>query len=296
MSNPLRGGEKKFRIISTPNGQGNFFHQLWTDSQRFSKHVASIHEAFDGGLPIDVGAMKEGILNPESWSQEYECHFLDQSSVLLPYELIEQCESPEATETAMDDSYSNRRGEIFIGIDFGRRRDMTVCWVLERVGTELWTREVLVLRRCSTPSQLEKLLPRVRRARRTCVDYTGAGVGLGDSLAQECGAARNKNDYAGKVELCTFTSALKEEIYVKLRASFERRSVWIPHHPEIRDDLHAVHQVVSNTGNISYRAAHTTDGHSDRCAALALALRAAESMPVASGATSIGSGFRSCRG
>jgi phage FluMu gp28-like protein len=50
---------------------------------------------------------------------------------------------------------------------------------------------------------------------------------------------------------------------------------------EIREDLQGIHQRVSYNGQISYRSPATADGHSDRAVALALALRAAESAPVA---------------
>ena len=324
VSNGLRGGPKKVRIISTPNGQGNFFHELWTNSKLFSRHKITIHNALDALLPIDIQALKEGLFDPEAWAQEYECEFADQSSVLLPYELIEECEVAEATETSSVDEFSRLTGELYVGIDFGRKQDLTVCWVLEKLPPHIVptlnrnpaqssnpssaigisatsalkpspsfiTREVLVLRRTPTPVQIEALRPRVRGARRVCVDYTGAGIGLGDALAEEFGAARGPRDWSGKVELCTFTAGLKEEIFVKLRAGFERRKVWIPKSSGIREDLHSMHRVVSPSGQISFRASHNGDGHSDRCTALALALRAVENAPVSQCASNVRGEFR----
>jgi phage FluMu gp28-like protein len=289
LTNPLRGGVKKLRIISTPNGHGNLFHKLWLQSAEtpnlFGRQEVTVHDAIRDGLPLDVAQLKAGLANPEAWSQEYECQFIDNSTVLLPYSLIEQCESAEATETAGD--LSRGTGEIFVGIDFGRRNDLTACWVLERVGQELWTREVLTLDRMPTPAQFEQLVPRVQRARRVCIDYTGAGVGLGDLLAERFGAAESGSPY-GKVELCHFTSGLKEELFPKLRAALERRKIWLPASSVIREDLHSIHKVVSQHGHIAYRASHTADGHSDRCTALALALRASESTPVLAAASTVG--------
>jgi phage FluMu gp28-like protein len=285
VSNSLRGGPKRLRIITTPNGQGDFFHRLWSNSDLFSKHRVTIHDATKDGLPMNLKQLRSGILDAEAWAQEYECEFLDHSAVLLPYELIESCEAREATETA--DDLSRRSGELFVGIDFGRKSDLTVCWVLERVGAELWTREVLTLERMPTPAQFEALAPRVARARQVCVDYTGAGIGLGDLLAEQF-APGLANTPGAKIELCSFTALLKQEVFSKLRAAFERRKVWIPRSAAIREDLHAMHRVVSPNGQITYRASHTADGHSDRCVALALALRAAENAPVTACASSIG--------
>ena len=44
--------------------------------------------------------------------------------------------------------------------------------------------------------------------------------------------------------------------------------------------LHSVNRVSSPTGQITYRAPHSADGHADRCTALALALRAAGDGPI----------------
>ena len=280
----VRGGEKKLRVISTPNGQGDFFHRLWTHCELFSKHRTTIHQARADGLKLEIEQLKAGIADAEAWAQEYECEFLDRSTVLLPYELIESCEAREATESGSMEELSRHRGDIFLGIDFGRKQDLTVCWVLERLGAELWTREVLALQRMPTPEQFDALAPRVALARKVCVDYTGAGIGLGDMFAERFGR--------GRLELCTFTAGLKEEIFSKLRAAFERRKIWVPGSSAVREDLHAMQRVVSPNGQISFRASHTADGHSDRCAALALALRAAESAPVTACAANVGSGYR----
>jgi len=303
VSNQLRGGSKKVRIISTPNGQGNFFHKFWNESATFSKHKVTIHDACADHLPLNVEVLKQGILDPDSWAQEYECQFLDPASVLLPYELIESCQSADATEFSSIDTLSTHTGELFLGIDFGRKHDLTVCWTLERVpaaaspapvptaSPTFITREVLVLQRTPTPEQLEHLRPRIQRARRVCFDRTGAGIGLGDSLVQEFTQAGDGSDPSGKIELCNFTAGLKEEIFVKLRAAFERRKIWIPSSREIREDLHGIHRITSSQGHISYRATHSADGHSDRCTALALALRAAESMRPSACASIVGRRF-----
>jgi phage FluMu gp28-like protein len=89
------------------------------------------------------------------------------------------------------------------------------------------------------------------------------------------------------------------EIFSKLRMAFERRAVRVPIRREIREDLHLVNRVTSASGQITYCAAHTPDGHADRCTALALAVRAGsdvpapiavERVPLRSGAGNLGMG------
>jgi phage FluMu gp28-like protein len=78
----------------------------------------------------------------------------------------------------------------------------------------------------------------------------------------------------GKIELCTFTNPLKVEIFSKLRMAFEQRRCRIPISRAVREDLHSVQRMTTLSGNITYRAPHTEDGHADRCTAKALAHRA----------------------
>jgi len=139
----------------------------------------------------------------------------------------------------------------------------------------LWTREVLVLEKMPTPEQVEALRPRLKVAERVCLDHTGAGVGLGDFLAKEFGLYEPEAHRLGKIELCQFTAGLKAELFSKLRMAFENHGLRVPISAEIREDLHGVRRVSSAQGTVSYRATHNEDGHSDRCTALALALRAA---------------------
>jgi hypothetical protein len=44
----------------------------------------------------------------------------------------------------------------------------------------------------------------------------------------------------GKIELCHFSNTLKLEIFSKLRMAFEKRSLRVPVHRAIREDLHSV--------------------------------------------------------
>lgn len=271
ISNPLRGGPKKIRIISTPNGIANTFHDLW-GQKHYSRHRVTIHDAVSQGLPIDIAELKQGLNDEEGWRQEYECEFMDTTSVLLPYELIQSCEHPEASGTL---GLGAARHPVYLGIDFGRKQDLTVCWAIERIGNELWTREVLVLNRISTPEQIELLRPRIQKATLACVDYTGAGIGLGDFLVREFAEFNWSTQSGGKIELCTFTSVFKAELFSKLRMQFESGTLRIPSDPAIREDLHLLHRVVNQAGEVSYRASRAGNGHSDRGSALALALRAA---------------------
>ncbi len=196
---------------------------------------------------------------------------------MLPYELIASCESVEATATVPPEYWQTKsQFPIDMGIDFGRRHDLTVCWSNARLGDVAQTVEVLELAKMSTPEQIEILRPRLKRARRVCLDYTGAGIGLGDYLVQEFKEWNPDKHRYGKIELCTFTNELKVDIFGKLRIAFEQRSVRVPISRLVREDLHSLNRVTTASGGVTYRAPHSTDGHADRCTALALAWRAGQ--------------------
>jgi len=308
------GGIKKVRLITTPNGIGNMAYDLWKRNYRgsavvptassgvpplvpsetagetpsvatetvalpgpiWSCHFIDIHSAVEEGLPVNIEELKAAMDDPEGWAQEFECQFLDVQSTLLPYELLAPCESLEATAAVPFQFWqAGQPFPLFMGIDFGRRHDLTVAWTVKQVGDVQQTVEVLEMDRVPTPEQVEQLRFRLRPVRRVCLDYTGAGIGLGDYLAREFGEWDPARHKFGKIELCNFGNALKLEIFSKLRMAFDRRGVRVPVSRAIREDLHSVTRACTATGQITYRAPHNADGHADRCTALALALRAA---------------------
>jgi phage FluMu gp28-like protein len=315
ITNPLRGGLKKVRLITTPNGIGNKAHEIWSKNYhlgsagvppapigvppiglseaaggtpadatgtvalpgKWSCHFVDIYTAVKDHLPVDIEELKAAIDDPEGWAQEFECQFLDVQAVLLPYELIATCESEEATAAMPPEFWQTTAPwPIDMGIDFGRRQDLTVCWSNARMGDVAQTIEVLELAGMSTPDQVALLRPRLERARRVCLDYTGAGIGMGDYLVKEFQEWKPSEHKYGKIELCVFSQTLKVELFSKLRMAFEKRGVRVPVNRAVREDLHSVNRVTSETGGITYRAPRGAGGHADRCTALALALRAGQ--------------------
>lgn len=280
--NPLRGGEKKVRIVTTPNGKGGAMHKIWTKEptakMSWSKHLVTIYHAVLMGLPVDIEQLREAMDDPDGFAQECECEFLDSSNVLLPYDIIALAESAEAHEFCDPAFWETTGGNpVVLGIDFGRTNDPTVSYALEQIGDVLWTREVLCERGISTPDQEAMLEKRINRASRVCFDYTGPGIGLGDYLVRKHGEWKPEEQKFGKIELCTFTAGFKRQIFPRLRRAFEAPvKVRVPISVSVREDLHAMKQIVRN-GEYSYAAPRTAEGHSDRCTALALALRAAGS-------------------
>jgi phage FluMu gp28-like protein len=302
ITNPLRG-TYKVRIASTPMGRENKFAEIWHGDNKekvikWSKHRTDIYEAVRNGLcpkgmtPDEfLAELRDGFDDADGWAQEYECEFLDGSNVLLPYELITECESVEASTISLAPITGT-----YCGIDFGRTSDPTVCWTLQRVGDVLWTRDVKVIYKTGTPEQNDILRANIKASRRTCIDWTGPGVGFGDYAAREFTEWNPAEHKFGKVENCTFSINFKREIFPALLRRFEQKKIRIPVDRLIREDLHAMQQCITN-GQYNYWAPRGKEGHSDRCTALALAIRAAGSdggmfIPKASGGSVSTAGSR----
>jgi phage FluMu gp28-like protein len=262
ITNPLRG-KLKLRVISTPAGMNNKFYELWSTAPDFSRHKTSVYDAVEQGLPLDVVELKANLADPDGWAQEFECQFMEHSAQVFPMEAILAAEHEAATL-----SFEGRAMHpLFVGVDIGRRRDLTVVWTVEQVRDLFWTREVLVLDGVPFPEQEDAIASRLRRARFAAVDSTGLGGPVSEHLASRLG------EY--KLEAVTFTTDRKRELFSRARKALQAGQVRLPRDSRIRDDLASVQRIVTPQGTVRYVAARTADGHADRATALALALHAA---------------------
>lgn len=280
ISNPLRGA-LKLRVISTPAGRNNKYFDLWEHAPAFSRHQTTVYDAVAQGLALNIDELRANLADSDGWAQEFECQFMEHSSQVFPADVVKACESTDASLDASADQFSTDlrpRPVLFVGIDVGRKRDLTVAWTLERIhGGTLVTREVLVLDRVPFPQQEAILLPRVMAAAFTAIDATGIGGPVSEHLAASLDETR--------LEGVTFTGDRKRELFERLKKALQARAVALPAAAVIRDDLGSMQRIVSPGGTIRYTAARTADGHADRSTALALAVHAAQRNPsVAPGA------------
>lgn len=278
ISNPLRGA-LKLRVISTPAGRNNKYFELWDSAPAFSRHKTSVYDAVAQGLALNIEELRANLADPDGWAQEFECQFMEHSSQVFSVDLVRACESDEASLDADGSLFSREsrvRPTLFLGIDIGRKRDLTVAWTLERVhGGRLITREVLVLDRVPFPQQEAILAPRVMAAAFTAIDATGIGGPVSEHLAAALDETR--------LEGVTFTGDRKRELFERLKKGMQAQAVALPPAAIIRDDLASVQRIVSPGGAIRYVAVRTADGHADRSTALALAVHAAQRNPGVAG-------------
>jgi hypothetical protein len=103
--------------------------------------------------------------------------------------------------------------------------------------------------------------------RRCCIDSTGIGAHMAETLAREFGP---------RVEPVVFTAAVKEDLAFRTRRRMEARATFLPDTREIRRAFSAVKKFVTPSGNLRFDAARTEAGHADEFWAKALADLAAD--------------------
>lgn len=271
------------RILSTHNGQNclyyKFIDQVLKGKLNWSHHKTPIQLAVSEGLVDKIYQRKTTLQEQEDWManekdncfdeytwlQEYCCIAVDEASAFLPYDLIATCELNDILRPLEDIKH-----DFYVGVDIGRRKDLTVIWVLEKIENIKYTRLVIELAKMPFHKQ-EEILHEIlshKLFRRDCQDDTGIGMQMAENAQVKFGKFR--------VEGVTFTNKVKEDLAYRLRTEFENKTVFIPNRHEIREDLHSVRKITTASNNIRFDADRSDNGHADRFWALALALHAAD--------------------
>jgi len=263
-----RRKQSKLAITSTPKGKNNMFYKLWTEAQKdplWYRQKTDIYDALRQGLEIDIDALKRGIRNEEAWRQEYLCEFVDEAGALLPYSLIQSCEL--RPEEVLVENLKEIKGDIYVGIDVARRRDLTVISVLEKLGDVLYLRKLELLYNLPFNQQLSIADHFTAYARKVAIDETGLGMQMAEELQRRWGET--------KVVRVYFTAKTKEELAERLKRKFQDKLIRIPANEELREDLHSVQKTITPSGNVRYEG-QTRDSHADRFWSLALSVYAAD--------------------
>jgi phage FluMu gp28-like protein len=243
-----------------------------------------------------VAALRAGLDDDSDWFQEYCCTFISTAENFFPPELYQACvsSSADASIEAPLSILGDEPGECFLGIDIGRKHDRTVFW-LDRVVTvgvhDLAGREaqkriattrvvrtlmnvpfdqqVAVARELLTLKRPDGKTPLVRRG---CIDATGMGAPIAESLNQEFGH---------RIEPVVFTAAAKEDMAFRTLRLGQGGQLELPDYAPIRRAFNAVKKLVTAQGNIRFDADRTDAGHADEFWAKSLADLAAD-QPAAS--------------
>ncbi len=275
------------RILSTHNGKQSLFYRFVENIKKGSLpwglHTTDIHKAVEDGLADKIlqkhttekereawlKELRESCFDEIVWNEEFCCVPVDESTALLSYKRIAECESPDCI---LRDNLSDD-GEYYAGIDIGRKNDFTVLSVLEKqsVGFSLALLKVMKGETFSRQKEIMREYLSHPKLRRCCIDATGMGMPLAEELQKQFGA---------KIEGINFTAQIKEELAYTVLKHFEEKKLAIPADVQLRDDLHSIRRTQTSSGNTRFDAVRTGSGHGDRFWSLALALHAAQNAPM----------------
>lgn len=283
-------------IFSTHRGSANYFNNLLREIREkgnpkgWSHHRVTLQDALEAGflvklqtkLPKDdprqdmdeseyFDFVKRGAPDEESFAQEYMCVPADDAGAFLEWALIDACTYADGEDWEWSHGAIARMEapELYVGIDIGRKNDLTSLTAVQKVGGMYFTRVRIDLQGMPFSQQEAIVYPWIEVARRTCIDNTGLGMQFAERAQERFGTYQ--------VEPVTFTPATKEALAYPVRAAFEDRAVRIPYEDDkLKADLRAIRKETTAAGNIRFAADRSEHGHADRFWGLALALHAAK--------------------
>jgi len=282
-------------LFSTHRGSANYFNQLVLEAREKNNpkdwHVyrVTLQDALECGflyklqckLPpgdkrqqMDEAAyfafVKSKAADEETFAQEYMCVPSDDASAFISYDLIDGCKYQPGIEWETDVEHA--AGELYLGVDVGRSKDLTCFWLIESVSGVDFTRRVITMQNATFDAQeteLYKLLS-LPGLRRCCIDQTGIGRQFAERAIKRFGR---------KVEGVTFTGPVKETLAYPLKASLEDRTFRVPDSPTVIAAFRSIRKETTSAGNIRFAGDRGVNGHADEFWAAALA-KHAKSKPV----------------
>lgn len=265
----------KLRVMSTPNGVGNLWHELVTRREAhkgFRVHRVTLQQAVDAGLEVNMGdCWKQARNDPRLFDQLFNCSFVDGNYQYIPTTEFVACFGDHAPLIG---------GSVYAGLDIGETRDKTVLVVVRRRGNRRQLRHIESYGKTDDAliDELVRKAIQEFKCSLICADSTGLGRFPAQRLAERWGR---------KFEGVDFTLQSKEDLATSLYDVVARRELELPNTyvsngtdemPLLRDDVYAIRREVTSSGNVRYVAARSEKGHADRAWSLMLALHAAGSM------------------
>jgi phage FluMu gp28-like protein len=255
-----RGGS--ISIVSTPFGESNVFHNIWSnekDYPDYTRFLINWTECPDIDKK-EVERIKR--VDPMTYSQEYNNQF--QGSVdnaEFPFHIIEPCIDNELQyeELAHNKIYK-------IGVDIGRRHDLTAIAIFEEVNG------VNILRCVETHFdkkydwQLGRLKEIIKNytVKSLLIDATGLGNNLAENLVDEFGAV---------VKPIMFDNEVKQQMVIGLKELMHNGKIKFPNDPHLINNFSVIQRQYSAAGYLKFDSKRdSVVGHADLFWAVALAL------------------------
>lgn len=284
-------------IISTPLGRAGKFFEIWDGTRKYKNYKRRTIYWWDFSLlcndvararveahnmptleRVDTFGTEQllelfNAMDLESFQQEFECAFLDDSSSYFPLEMVYNCvmddENGEQDNMTANGFLSLKQkitGRLGAGYDVGRRRDASELISLDETENGKILRHMATYKQSDFELQERELdrFMEIAQPVRLCIDETGLGMQLAEG---------RRKKFGGHVEPITFNNTNKESMAISLHKEFEkgRSGILIPNDRDLISQIVAIKREVTTTGLFRYSVERNEKHHGDKFWALALA-------------------------
>lgn len=288
-------------VISTPLGKAGKFYEIWDGVRKYKNYKRRTIYWWDFSLLCkDVSRARAeapemptlqrveefgteqlhelfNAMDMESFQQEFECAFVDDSTSYFPLQMVYSCvmddegeegqtEQERLTAGGFHELRKKTTGRLGGGYDVGRRKDASELISLDETETAKILRHMATYKQSDFELQ-ERELDRyleIAKPARLCIDENGIGMQLAEGRRKKFGA---------QAEPVAFTNASKESMAVSLHRAFEkgRAGMLIPNDRDLISQIVAIKRDVTATGAFRYSVERNDKHHGDKFWALALA-------------------------
>ena len=249
-------------IISTPFGESNVFHDIWCKEQVYSDYTRFCINWTECDDIDKASVERVKLIDPLTYSQEYNNQFLGEvDSAEYPFYLIEKCIDMEMSyeELSHDKVYK-------IGVDIGRRHDLTAIAILEEKDGINYLRSVETYHDKKFDWQLGRLKELVKNytVKSLLIDSTGIGNNIAENLVDEFGSI---------VKPVMFDNEVKQQMVIGLKELMHDGKLRFPNDARLINNIRSIQRQYSAAGYLKFDSSRTSEiGHSDLFWSLALAL------------------------
>lgn len=255
-------------LTGTHEGKGTWVWRDWESKDRKPGHVVFRGSTLENPNQIEYAAGLLAEYGDELGRQYIGGYAVEDASPAIPYDVLLELVSSAADREFNLAKLERMQGPLFVGMDIGRSKSLTVFWVVQDMGTILQTVGVLEMREAEFADQTDMIraISRLPGFSRMSIDATYNPQTAEDAVK-----------FAGEsaVDAVVFTERVKVSLCQELIRRAQTRTIQIPAGDDILADWYSVKRVVSASGSVSYHAPYTADGHADRFFAAALACKAA---------------------
>jgi phage FluMu gp28-like protein len=219
------------------------------------------------------------ILTKLQFAEIYDAEFVDEGVLIFPHELLEAAQNLWRAKRyiLMPPEGTPKQDTLkYVGIDFGRKRNLTEIHILEKMEEKLFRtlamRSLVQMNFEDQKSYIDDMIARVKPTK-VKIDERGMGLALLDYLQRKHGESLVE-------PLKMSERKSKEKIILQLRNHFTDLKLAIPDNDKLYEQLHAFQKDYTPAGNVVYSGkVDETDFLDDKVIALAAAVDAAQSKP-----------------